>query len=507
MNAPSESMSVDFSDIQGLVRFAHGRLNEAAFVLLRVKDAILARHWLADAPISSAKAISPLPPSALQIAFTASGLRALGLDEAILAEFSTEFSSGICGDENRSRRLGDTANNKPQGWQWGGIRAEEPHVLLMVYSGEGELKSTLNKLHQSEFKAAFDKLYTLKSKTSGPEEPFGFVDGISQPLIDWQQSVSTDPHKRDRYGNLLALGEVLLGYPNEYGLCTGRPLLKNAATGSSRALPTALDAPGCRDLGRNGTYLVLRQLAQDVSGFWQFLDRHAGADLQQREQLAAAMVGRQRDGSPLMARTGSDIAGVAPHSSDNHFNYDSDPLGRRCPIGSHIRRANPRTGDVPPGVTGPTSRLLRTLGFIRRHPADDLVASTRFHRILRRGRVYGSSLKPEQALRVPPLKKAAEERGLYFICLGANIARQFEFVQNAWCMSSKFAGLPTEADPLIGNREPLTSGSATDSFSQPQAGAPALRTEALPQFVSVRGGAYFFMPGLRALNYIVHQGQ
>ena len=94
------------------------------------------------------------------------------------------------------------------------------------------------------------------------------------------------------------------------------------------------------------------------------------------------------------------------------------------------------------------------------------------------------------------------ERGLHFICIGANILRQFEFVQNAWLMDTRFAGLAAESDPLLGNREPLLSGESTDHFTLPQANKPAQRHNGLPQFVTVRGGAYFFMPGLKALQFI-----
>jgi deferrochelatase/peroxidase EfeB len=100
---------------------------------------------------------------------------------------------------------------------------------------------------------------------------------------------------------------------------------------------------------------------------------------------------------------------------------------------------------------------------------------------------------------------ADAERGLHFVSLGANISRQFEFVQNAWAVSSKFAGLPTETDPLLGNRQPLLSGERTDRFSMPQASGAVRRLEGLPQFVTVRGGAYFFMPGVKALRYIARQ--
>lgn len=169
-----------------------------------------------------------------------------------------------------------------------------------------------------------------------------------------------------------------------------------------------------------------------------------------------------------------------------------------------MRRSNPRAGDYPVGVSGVFTRLLRTLGFGRRHDGDDLVASSRFHRLLRRGRIYGPELSAEQALLSRGRKPTAgDERGLHFICLCANIARQFEFVQSAWNMSAKFAGLPTESDPLLGNREPLLSGEATNHFTLPQQGAPARCVEVLPRFVTVKGGAYFFMPGLKALKYIV----
>jgi deferrochelatase/peroxidase EfeB len=220
---------------------------------------------------------------------------------------------------------------------------------------------------------------------------------------------------------------------------------------------------------------------------------------EQRERLAARMVGRQRDGTPLAPTIEEEIPGIPPQEPLNHFTYATDPDGHACPLGAHIRRTNPRSGDFPPGVTGWLSRLVKIFGFGQNHPHEDLVASTRFHRLLRRGRSYGPALAPEEA--VKPDAPAAE-RGLHFICLVANISRQFEFVQTAWCMSSKFNGARQESDPLLGNREPLASGEPTDRFHHPDPAGPTHTVCHLPQFVSVRGGGYFFLPGLRALSYL-----
>jgi deferrochelatase/peroxidase EfeB len=130
-----------------------------------------------------------------------------------------------------------------------------------------------------------------------------------------------------------------------------------------------------------------------------------------------------------------------------------------------------------------------------------LAASTRFHRLLRRGREYGVRLTPAEALSAPPTQS-----GLQFICLNANIQRQFEFVQGAWLMGSKFNGLHEESDPLLGSRLPGAAGTRCDYFSMPQAAGPAQRLEGLRQFVTVSGGAYFFLPGIRALRFLVRFG-
>jgi deferrochelatase/peroxidase EfeB len=139
------------------------------------------------------------------------------------------------------------------------------------------------------------------------------------------------------------------------------------------------------------------------------------------------------------------------------------------------------------------------LGFKRAGMRDDLVASTRFHRLLRRGRKYGGTLSLEEALQAGP---ANEPRGLHFACLVANISRQFEFVQNAWMTSVKFDGLADESDPLVGNREPVPGCPAPDRFTIPQKDGPPQRITGMPRFVTVCGGAYFFMPGIRALRYL-----
>ena len=125
------------------------------------------------------------------------------------------------------------------------------------------------------------------------------------------------------------------------------------------------------------------------------------------------------------------------------------------------------------------------------------MSSVRFHRIMRRGRAYGPTVEPGGEP-----GDAGAPSGLHFICLNANISRQFEFVQGAWLASSKFSGMTGEADPLLGTREPLADGSSTSSFNLQADGDLRRRVADLPPFVTVRGGAYFFLPSLRALNYL-----
>jgi len=495
----SDAIDFEFDDLQALLRFGHGKLTATCFMLVNIADAAAAGQWLATAPISSAAAKSPPPDTALQIAFSVQGLRALGLKESIIGGFSDEFISGMSGDESRSRRLGDEGRNAPQHWAWGGEPGRVPHVLLLLYAGKEGIDAWKKTVVDPQFSKAFQLLQILPTQDIGGIEPFGFADGISQPEIDWTQRQSTDPHKRDIFSNQVALGEFVLGYPNEYGQYTTRPLIDPQEDRLASLLPNAQEQSLLKDFGRNGSYLVIRQLHQDVVGFWQFIDKETRSDPAKREQLAASMVGRNRDGSPLVPLIDQPIPGIPRENRDNHFTYELDPHGHRCPLGAHIRRANPRTGDLPPGATGLFTRLLKMLGFRQSRPDEDLIASTRFHRLLRRGRSYGPVLAPEEAV-IPGAP--ASEHGLQFIALVANIGRQFEFIQNAWSMSSTFSGVQRERDPLFGVREPLRQGDPTDNFNRPDPQGPMQKTCGLPQFVAMRGGGYFFMPGLRALQFI-----
>ena len=490
-----KSSDFEFDDLQGLLRFGHGELTDTCFMLLKIKNIEAAKQWLDTAPVSSAIATEPLPDTALQIAFSVHGLKKLSVNESIINGFSDEFIYGMTRNENCSRRLGDIERNAPENWKWGNDSAKLPHILLLLYAKKGGLEAWRKTIEDERFSQAFQLLRQLPTSELERVEPFGFEDGISQPTIDWACRQGTDPHERDRYSNLLAVGEMVLGYSNEYGQYTPRPLIDPQKDRFASGLLNAEDDPEKKDFGRNGTYLVLRQLGQDVSGFWQFLDKASDFVPEKREQLAAAMVGRERNGTPLIAEH---IPGISRKDHGNHFAYDLDPKGNHCPISAHIRRSNPRTGDFQPGAAGFISRLIKILGFGQK-PEEDLVASSRFHRLLRRGRNYGPLLAPEDAVKT---NAPAAERGLQFICLVANISRQFEFVQDAWTMNSKFSGLQQEPDPLQGNREPLMNGEKTDHFNRPYPSGPMQKICDLPQFVTVLGGGYFFMPGLRALKYI-----
>jgi Dyp-type peroxidase family len=459
-------------DVQGLVVSGYGRMHESRYLLLAVDRAPAARRWLGELAERITASDGPEELRCVNVACTSEGLKSLGLGAAELMTFSTPFREGMTAPY-RQRILGDVGASDPAEWSWGRPVAahvakpvEQVHILLLLFARDGSAMATLEQ-EETERLRTDGGLRVIRTLTPEPlpgrvsvgkfgVEHFGFVDGISQPVLKHsglEAHLAGDEARR----MVIETGEFVLGYPNGYGELTPWPRL----VGSAGA-----------DFGRNGTYLVMRHLAQDVAGFWTFLDEstkgpNGEQDHDGMERLAAKLVGRWRSGAPLV---------LAPHRNDpdlatsNAFGYaDIDDSGERCPIGAHIRRSNPRDA----------------------LDADPFKALTRanLHRIMRRGRVYGPPLDP-----LSP--DDGQERGLFFICVNANIERQFEFLQHQWSNNPKFAGLYDERDPLIGAQED-DGGSFTIQQSPIRK-----QVHRLPRFVTVRGGAYFFLPGIRALKLL-----
>jgi deferrochelatase/peroxidase EfeB len=457
------------ADIQAIVDRGFGSLAGATHLLLRITDATAARTWLRTLPVTSLGAAQGMRlGSVCQLAFTAAGLAALGFDPEAVGGFAPEFLDGMAGNARKSAQLGDQGASAPSNWHWG-VGDNEPHVLILLLAPLAEIGALESEYVSAALSAGCRLIRANRSNGVLGREPFGFADGLSHPEPDWQGRILPGRRADRDYRNGIAAGEFLLGHPNEYGFVA--------------------DYPRTDEIGRNGSYLVYRQLAQDVRGFWSWLASRAGRA--GAIDLAERLVGRQVTGEPL----------AALHvTRKNDFNFAGDPDGRCCPIGAHIRRANPRSGDDPHGNRGFLRNILASLG-LGGTPMHDAVASARFHRVLRRGRAYGPVVDPAEAM--GDGHPSGEEAGLHFICLNASLARQFEFVQGAWVASAYFAGLSCERDPIVGNRLTDNGGRATDAFAYTdQEGCPRI-LGGLPQFVTVRGGAYFFLPGLRGLGHIL----
>jgi Dyp-type peroxidase family len=461
----------DRDDVQGLVARGYGSLRAAAYLLLGIQDAGTAAAWVGRNAGQVASVSAPLGPTAVQLAFTASGLRKLGLGTSVLATFSDEFLAGMV-TPHRSRILGDIGASAPEQWAWGGPTTSAADILLLAFAQDDSvLRTLLSTLQSGLVDAGLSPITALGTTDLGDREPFGFADGMSQPLISGL-GTSGPP------ANTVRTGEFVLGYPNEYGLLTDRPLI-DPALDSSGHLPRDPGGSGRADLGRNGTYVVFRQLRQDVAGFWQFVDGTSknpdgSSNPAARTKLAAKIVGRWPGGAPLATSPTEDDPRRA---SETDFGYFvADRAGFNCPIGAHVRRTNPRDALDPD--LGP----------------EQSVAIGKRHRILRRGREFGPPSK--QSPDRPDMGTDGAERGLHFICLNANIARQFEFIQHTWVNSPKFGGLYDDSDPLIGSHMP--SGATFTMQGKPF----RQRLTGLPRFVTVGGGGYFFLPGIRALRFL-----
>lgn len=460
--------SLERSDIQGIVARGYRSLRHARFTLFACDGVPAARAvlgWMLPRVTTAAPGFSAR--SAAHVAYTPAGLRGLGLAEEAVQAFSLEFLAGMAAP-NRSRFLGDVGESDPRGWAWGGPAGPPIDGLIMLYASSAEmLDERQEELARQLAAGGARAVAVLDTRERQDHEPFGFRDGISQPLI---QGLA----KASRGQRPVPAGEFVLGYRNGYGQFTDRPLLPRSLD-PAPLLPPDPSGPGRSDLGRNGTYLVLRQLDQDVDGFWRYVAEatrrpDGSADPGAQHALAAKLVGRWRSGAPLVKAPDRDNPALA---QDNDFGYhNTDPLGLACPLGAHIRRANPRDSLDPRPGTGASLEV------------------NSLHRLLRRGRSYGPVNAPGGS------PGPAGPAGLHFMCLAANLARQFEFIQHTWLNDPTFNGLYDDADPLVGGRQPRGR-----TFTVP-ARPVRRRYRDLPQFVRTRGGAYFFLPGISALRYL-----
>jgi Dyp-type peroxidase family len=400
----------------------------------------------------------------VNIGFTHEGLRAIGLSQRSLDSFPEAFRAGMRG---RAGAVGDVGPHAPENWQ-GGLGGPEIHAMAWIRTDSDQgrevamdvLRTEMAATGGVEIRFVQDTMALAHENGIGSEgEHFGFVDPISQPPIEGAGTPMYPGDgvlEADGSWRPLKPGEFLLGYEDEAG-------------------PDGAQAPEPFELRRNGTYMVFRKLYQDVAAFRRYLatagrQLYGSDDAQHQELVAAKMMGRWRSGCPLdLSPDRDDPAIAADPNRRNDFTYAGDDQGLRCPLGSHLRRVNPR------------ATPLKRATAVRRH------------RLLRRGVEYGPRLA------AGALQDDGVDRGLINLFLMADIERQFEFVQKEWMTGGEFLGLdPGEQDPING------TGGEGSQMSVPGGKRPFLFD--LPTFVRVKGGEYLFVPGLKALQGLIdHQ--
>ena len=438
---------IERADLQGGVVRSYGqRFGVARHLFARVRDPDAARAFLADLaePVTTAQDWEERPPTTLNVALSFRALQALRMPAAVLDGFPEEFRVGMAA---RADRLADD----PDTWE---DDLRDLEVLLVVHAQDDAALATESGRWERQLRDGGLELTHAEDAAllGGAREHFGFTDGFSQPAIEGvaREHVPGQgiPYKRVPWWPLSRVrwraiepGEFVLGYDDE-------------DRGPAPAPPPPFH--------RNATFMVWRKLHQDVAAFRAQLAAQADRLGLDPELVAAKIVGRWRDGSPLALQPDAPDPELGNDKQRaNDFRYGDDLDGLRCPRGAHVRRTNPRD------ALGWEGRL------------------TARHRILRRGMPYG-----------PPLPDGAPDdgaaRGLLFVCLQASIARQFEIVQAQWCNDGNAFGLGAEPDPIAG-----TDGRAMRHVIE---GDPPRFVSLMRSCVECRGGEYLFVPSIGALR-------
>jgi len=374
----------------------------------------------------------------LTVAFTWRGLQALGLNEKCLATFPEEFRQGMAA---RAKILGTTGANHPNHWV-GHLSNPELHAIVVLFARNVEERERC-KIEHEQYLSGCPGVEVLSSLDLEAIPPFNYAHehfGYRDRLS--QPAIEgTGDQPTPGSGPPVKPGEFFLGYPDDSG---SQPIL-----------------PQPEVLARNGSYLAYLRLEEHVGAFRDFLRQH-GKTSEEQELIAAKLMGRWRSGAPLTLTPQKDDPALgADMQRTNNFDYGKmDPHGYGCPLGAHIRRMNPR----------------------------DTASNMQQHKMIRRGGTYGPPL-PDDA------PEDGVERGIAAFVGCASLVRQFEFAMNVWTNDPNFHQLGNDRDPFLGTQD------GTFDMTIPKRPIRK-KIKGLPAFTTVRGGAYFFLPGIKALRYL-----
>lgn len=443
-----EKVTLDLEDIQGLILRSRPEPYVGLHAVLRFDQAEGGRDLLRRlaAHIPSAAGWTEERASWIGAALSHEGLKALGVPEASLRSFPLPFQQGMA---RRAEQLRDVDGNAPEHWD-AAFQSGDCHLALTIYARDEGALDAARALAMRELESV-QGVTLIGTHTFGADadakNPFGFRDSISQPTVAGSGVDALPGQER-----AIAAGEFILGEDSE----TGAPL----------AMP---DPP---QLGRNGSFVVLRKYASQVGAFNDFVRSQANGEAEE-EKLAAKLVGRWRSGAPLtLAPERDDPALGADPSRNNDFDFAEDPRGLVCPHASHMRRLNPRDSKLT------------------------ILTDVNIHRIIRRSSTFG----PKWERTLTARDDAREERGIYFIFISARAFDTIEFFQQEWINRGNFIDLGTERDPLVG----LHDG-APGTFTLPQQPVRR-RLDGVTTFNRLRGGEYLFMPSLSALRWLGDAG-
>ncbi|SDD03672.1 Dyp-type peroxidase family [Massilia sp. PDC64] len=438
-----EHVTLQLDDIQALILRARPEPYVGIHAMLHVTDAAggrdLVRRMAEHVP--SAAGWTDDRDAWMGVAISHAGLQALGVPEASLASFPLPFRQGMAA---RAAQLRDVGENAPEHWD-DAFRPGTCHIALTIYARDAAALDAAVAQAMGELERSHG--VTLVSThafgaDADAKNPFGFRDSISQPAVA-DSGVAPMPGQE----RAIAAGEFILG--------------ENSETGAPLALP---DPP---ELGRNGSFVVLRKYESRVGAFNDFVKRHAGSE-EDQERFAARLFGRWRSGAPLILSPDRDDPALgADPARNNGFDFSEDPRGLACPHGAHMRRLNPRDS------------------------ALTILTDVNIHRIIRRSSTFG----PKWSRDVTAADDAKGERGIFFIFISARAYDTIEFFQQEWINRGNFIDLADERDPVVGLHE--TPG----TFTIPDTPVRR-RVDGVTTFNRLRGGEYLFMPSLTALRWI-----